>query len=150
MIGTRVKLQNWCNSYDAQTILQSAHTWRAPMNTKRGLTRDHLQHRRKLSVPSPQRPPVIHHPPTLPPPLTMESFYRWYAEQGCPTPNPDYSHHMNHNLYRNLVRRPRSPSVLNLTQTPTTTVQKHETQHLLIPTLGQPLRRSSIQLKHAI
>jgi hypothetical protein len=21
----------------------------------------------------------------------MESFYRWYAEQGCPTPNPDYS-----------------------------------------------------------
>jgi hypothetical protein len=21
----------------------------------------------------------------------MESFYRWYEEQGCPTPNPDYS-----------------------------------------------------------
>jgi hypothetical protein len=55
------------------------------MNTKRGITRDHLQHRRKLSVPSPQRP--IHLPSTHPPyPLTMESFYRWYAEQGCSTP----------------------------------------------------------------
>jgi hypothetical protein len=28
------------------------------------------------------------HPPYH---FTIESFYRWYAEQGCPTINPDYS-----------------------------------------------------------
>jgi hypothetical protein len=50
-----------------------------------------------------------------------------------------------HQLYQKLVRRPRSPSVRNLTQTPTASiVQKHETQHLIMPTLGQPLSRSSL------
>jgi predicted XRE-type DNA-binding protein len=44
-------------------------------HTKRGTTRDHLQHRRKLSVPSPQR--LLHSPSTHPTP--------------SPTPNPDYS-----------------------------------------------------------
>jgi hypothetical protein len=39
---------------------------RAPINTKRGITRDHLRHRRKLSVPSPQR--LIHPPSTHPTP----------------------------------------------------------------------------------
>jgi hypothetical protein len=61
--------------------------WRAPIHTKRGTTRDHPQHRRKLTQPTETHPPTIH----LPYPLTMESFYRWYAEQGFPTPNPDYS-----------------------------------------------------------
>jgi hypothetical protein len=64
----------------------SPSPWRAPMSTKRCITRDYLQHRIKLSVPSPQR---LIHPPY---PLTMESFYRWYAEQGCPKIYDDYSY----------------------------------------------------------
>jgi hypothetical protein len=48
------------------TTHPSPSPWRAPTNTKRGITRDHLQHRRKLSVPA-HRDSFTHHPPTLPP-----------------------------------------------------------------------------------
>jgi hypothetical protein len=49
-----------------------------------------------------------------------------------------------HQRYRKFARRPRSPSVLNQTQTPTTrtasTVYVHETQqHLPTPMLEQPV-----------
>jgi hypothetical protein len=58
------------------------------------------EHKKRHSQGSPLTPkkaepaqPTETHPLTIHPPypLTMESFYRWYEEQGCPTPNPDYS-----------------------------------------------------------
>jgi hypothetical protein len=117
--------------------------WR---NTKRGVTRDHLQHRRKLSVPSLQSPI---HPPY---PLTMERASTT-GKHNKDVPRPTPTTH-GHQLSRKLVRRLRPPSVLSLTQ-PTTTrtasiVQRHQIQHLPTPTWGHPLRRVSTQLKHAI
>jgi hypothetical protein len=74
--------------------------------------------------------PTETHPPTIHPPypLTMESFYRWYAVQGCPKINPDYS-----NEPQPVSKTREEASVPNLTQTPTTRtasiVQRQETQH---------------------
>jgi hypothetical protein len=49
-------------------------------------------------------------------------------------------------MSRNLVRRPRPPSYLNVTQTPTTRtaliVRRHRIQHLVMPTWGHPLKKS--------
>jgi hypothetical protein len=118
------------------------------------------EHKKRPNQGSPPTPnkaeraqPPETHPPTIHPPylLTLESFYRWYAEQGCPTPNPDYSWTPN---VSKAPRMPRPPSVPNLTQTPTTRiasiVQRHQIQHLPTPTWGHPLRRVSTQSKHAI
>jgi hypothetical protein len=125
--------------------------WRAPMNTKRGLTRDQLQHRRiKLSVPSPQR--LIHPPSTHPTPSPWRTSTAGMQNKDVPHPTP--TTHDGHQMSLKLASRPRPPSVPNLTQTPTTRtasiVQRHQIQHLPTPTLGHPLRRVSTQSKHAI
>jgi hypothetical protein len=72
-----------CHPTTPFTIMENAH--------------EHKKRPYQGSPPTPEKderaqptetPPLTIHPPY---PLTMESFYRWYAEQGCPTPNPDYS-----------------------------------------------------------
>jgi hypothetical protein len=127
----------------------SPPTMGAPMNTKRGLTRDHLQHRIKLSVPSPQR--LIHPPSTHPTPSPWRASTAGMQNKDVPHPTPT-TH--GHQMPLKLVRRPRPPSVPNLTQTPTTRtasiVQRHQIQHLPTPKWGHPLRRVSTQSKHAI
>jgi hypothetical protein len=76
---------------------------------KRSAPRDHLQHRRKLSMPSPQRPsnPPSTHPTPSPGRASTAGM------QNKDVPRPTLTTH-GHQLYRKLVRRPRSPSVLNL------------------------------------
>jgi hypothetical protein len=37
-------------------------------------------------------PAILETQQPAPYPLTMESFYSWYAEQGCPKINDDYSY----------------------------------------------------------
>jgi hypothetical protein len=123
--------------------------WRAPMNTKRGLTRDHLQHRIKLNVPSPQR--LIRPPSTHPPPSPWRAFTAGMKNKDVPPPTPT-TH--GHQMSRKLVKRPKPLSVLNLTQTPTSRitliVKMYQIQHPPMPTWGHPLRRVSTQSKHAI
>jgi hypothetical protein len=100
---------------DSATVRPSHSPWRAPMNTKRGATRNQLQYRRKLSELSPQR--LLHSPSTNPTPSLWRASTAGMQNKDVPRPTPT-TH--GHQMSRKLVRRPRPPSVLNLTQTPTT------------------------------
>jgi hypothetical protein len=78
----------------------------------------------------------------------MESFYRWYAEQGCSTPNPDYS--WTPNVSKAREKAEATISSESDSDSHYSIVQRHHIQHLPTPTWGHPLRRVSTQLKHAI
>jgi hypothetical protein len=68
-----------------------------PMPLTTESAHEHKKRHNQGSPPTPKKAeraqPTETHPPTIHPPypLTMESFYLWYAEHGCPTRNPDYS-----------------------------------------------------------
>jgi hypothetical protein len=81
------------------------------------------RHKKKRPKPSPHSTPGTvakraHNPPsTHPTPSPWKASTAGMQNKDVPRPTPT-TH--GHQLYRKLVRRPRSPSVLNLTQTPTT------------------------------
>jgi hypothetical protein len=86
----------------------------------------------KTSVPSPQR--LLHSPSIHPTPSLWRASTAGMQNKDVPRPTP-ITH--GHQMSRKLVRRPKPPSVLNLTQTSTTRtaliVRRHRIQHLPTP-----------------
>jgi hypothetical protein len=80
------------------------------------------------------------HPPY---PLTMESVYRWYSEQGRPTANPDFS-------WTPTVPKAHEEAEATISSESDSDSHYSDCFESAEAREGQPLRRSSIQSKHAI